>query len=258
MAFRSNSPLVFRVAGEDADRPFCRICLESGPPEDFFKPCRCRGSAIGIHPACLQTWIQNAPTERAKTHCTVCDTEYVLSPPMKHSLTNFCRLIHHNSALTGIMLISVSATAAIPMPYYPYIFGAGIFCFLTWLFLIHIFVIYFTYPLPRNKIALRVFRGSTAGAFPVLTFGGCWIILYDQYPELQVAGLLVCLGIYFHCVCMWMHFVVDGYIKKIDREVLPFIEDVTDAIDVTDIIDVTSSSDAKDDQIIYSLAINVP
>ena len=55
-----------------------------------------------------------------------------------------------------------------------------------------------------------------------------------------------------------MHFVVDGYIKKIDREVLPFIEDVTDAIDVTDIIDVTSSSDTKDDQIIYSLAINVP
>lgn len=166
MAFRSNSPLVFRVTGEDADRPFCRICLESGPPEDFFKPCRCRGSAIGIHPACLQTWIQNAPTERAKTHCTVCDTEYVLSPPMKHSLTNFCRLIHHNSVLTGIMLISVSATAAIPMPYHPYIFGAGIFCFLTWLFLIHIFCHIFHLPPTSEQNSLAGVSREHCRSFP--------------------------------------------------------------------------------------------
>ncbi len=244
MSFRSVSPTLERLS--------CRICLEPGEECEFFRPCKCRGSAIGIHPACLQTWILHAPTARAKTHCTVCDTEYRLGPPMKHCLSKFCRLIHHNSILTGSMLVSFSATAAIPIPYHPYIFGAGIFCSLTFLFLIHILFIYFTYPIPRRPIAYRVVRGSSATSIPIFTFGGCWIILYDEFPYVRLCVALVCLGMYFHCVTMWLHFVTDGFIKKIDRKVLPYI---TDPAGIIDIPEENGAGCRKENQII-SLAIN--
>jgi len=60
----------------------CRICLESDPVNDLFRPCACKGTAGKVHSHCLKRWLKTLQ-ERGTTgkisgqRCEICQMKYV-------------------------------------------------------------------------------------------------------------------------------------------------------------------------------------
>lgn len=76
--------------------PQCRICFEED--NDLLQPCRCRGTAAYIHPACLTQYIHYYP-DRV---CRICRTQ--LSVPLDPESLVLLWLL--GSGLTGLLFLS--------------------------------------------------------------------------------------------------------------------------------------------------------
>jgi len=60
--------------GDDDPQSQCRFCLEEDGA--LVRPCKCTGTQAHVHPHCLQTWLQTAPTQTSRTTCQTCHHKY--------------------------------------------------------------------------------------------------------------------------------------------------------------------------------------
>eukprot|EP01012_Entosiphon_sulcatum_P007949 TRINITY_DN1416_c0_g1_i1.p1 TRINITY_DN1416_c0_g1~~TRINITY_DN1416_c0_g1_i1.p1 ORF type:complete len:659 (+),score=39.86 TRINITY_DN1416_c0_g1_i1:38-2014(+) len=56
------------------EEPECRICRDSSAPEDFVRPCKCKGGLSVVHAECLKRWLGVNPSGRVG--CEICGEPY--------------------------------------------------------------------------------------------------------------------------------------------------------------------------------------
>ena len=54
----------------------CRICFDSDPVEELFRPCRCSGTMLYVHMSCLEAWRVASHNARSSYQCDQCKYEY--------------------------------------------------------------------------------------------------------------------------------------------------------------------------------------
>ena len=85
-----------------SDAPCCRICQctqQENPTSKLIRPCKCSGSLLYVHIACLNTW--RATSENANYHCNICGYKYIIRRTMIANI-----LLNENTAkvLTGVFV----------------------------------------------------------------------------------------------------------------------------------------------------------
>ncbi len=78
----------------------CRICLEESNSRDsYISPCLCRGSALHVHRACLDTWRAQNPDGLNFRRCNSCHFEYVLANMQQDPLVEAQRVAAYKEAV---------------------------------------------------------------------------------------------------------------------------------------------------------------
>ncbi|XP_077970295.1 E3 ubiquitin-protein ligase MARCHF5-like isoform X2 [Styela clava] len=95
----------------------CWVCFGTDDDEHmkWVKPCRCKGTTMWVHHACLMRWIDEKQKGHSftKVKCPQCNTEYVVVFPPFGKLTSFIQTIDHivfkasPIAATGVLLGSI-------------------------------------------------------------------------------------------------------------------------------------------------------
>lgn len=92
---RGENSETMSIAISDQEKPFCRICYESGIDE-LLNPCKCNGTLKHIHEKCLKIWISVKFEDISKAKCEMCGHSYKMNikqkkkfNPKKEAIENF-------------------------------------------------------------------------------------------------------------------------------------------------------------------------